>query len=667
MKIDYRPEIDGLRALAVISVLIYHAKIKIDGYYILSGGFIGVDIFFVISGYLITSIIYKEISANNSFSFKNFYQRRIRRIIPPLFFVMLASFPFAYFFLLPSDFIDFSKSILFSIGFVSNYFFYLSEMEYGANSSLLLPFLHTWSLSIEEQFYIFFPLVFFLIYKFLKKYHFIFFCLLLLSSLFLTIIFSYENSLKNFYLIQTRAWEILFGSLLALMSFKYQNKISPIKSDIFCISGLLLIFYSLFFFNESTSHPSYISLIPVIGVCLIIWFTRSDNFFKKFLSNKIFVFIGLISYSLYLWHFPVFSFVRIIEFTQSSILKKIFVVILVFLLSILSYYLIEQPSRNRKNSFKKILYLILICFALNIGLNSITIHNKGFANRIPDFLVNMINQTNTPWNKLINEQSGKTCYGALEPCIFNSQGENKIFLIGDSHATTIAYDLKKKIVKRNDQFAYIHTIFFPGFNLKDKKTGNINSDFYEYNNRVRSLLSKEKNATIIFLMRYPLYLSERFFDNQEGGKEPKIEYDSKFVSDGEFKSIEESFIKIVKNFTKQNRVILVYPVPEVGWWVPNKLKNKFFIQGEEIKKENYLTTSFDLYKERSNQSFQMLNKILKDKNVDEIYPHKFFCNNEIPERCLTHDDKNIFYFDDDHLSEYSSQILAREILKKIYN
>ena len=197
MKINYRPEIDGLRALAAISVIIYHAKINLFGYSLLSGGFIGVDIFFVISGYLITSIIYKEILITNSFSFKNFYQRRIRRIIPPLFFVMIATFPLGYFFLLPTDFIDFSKSIIFSISFVSNYFFYLSESQYGANSSLLLPFLHTWSLSVEEQFYIIFPIVLFIFINFQNNIH-IFFISILIISFLLAIKFSYDDSLKSF-------------------------------------------------------------------------------------------------------------------------------------------------------------------------------------------------------------------------------------------------------------------------------------------------------------------------------------------------------------------------------------------------------------------------------------------------------------------------------------
>ena len=172
MKLIYRPEIDGLRAIAAISVILYHAQITILGYQPFKGGFIGVDIFFVISGYLITSIILKELENNGSFSFKHFYERRIRRIIPVLLFVMLLSLPFAWMFLLPSDFVEFSKSILYSLGFNSNHYFHYSGQKYDAENSLLIPFLHTWSLSVEEQFYILFPVILIFTFKYFKKYIF---------------------------------------------------------------------------------------------------------------------------------------------------------------------------------------------------------------------------------------------------------------------------------------------------------------------------------------------------------------------------------------------------------------------------------------------------------------------------------------------------------------
>jgi len=165
MKINYRPEIDGLRAIAVVAVILYHAEIYIFGYQPFKGGFIGVDIFLVISGYLITFIILKELSETGTFSYKYFYERRIRRIIPALTVVMLASLPYAWLYLLPSELVDYSKSILFSLGFSSNFYFHFSGLEYGTPDGLLKPFLHTWSLSVEEQYYILFPIILLITFK----------------------------------------------------------------------------------------------------------------------------------------------------------------------------------------------------------------------------------------------------------------------------------------------------------------------------------------------------------------------------------------------------------------------------------------------------------------------------------------------------------------------
>mgnify|MGYP003303596985 CR=1 FL=1 len=169
MKLSYRPEIDGLRAIAVGVVILYHAQINILGHQPFKGGFIGVDIFFVISGYLITSIIFKELLTSGSFSFKYFYERRIRRILPALLFVMLVSLPFAWMYALPNSVIDFSKSILYSLGFSSNFYFHYSGKEFGSEIGLLSPFLHTWALSVLVQFYIIFPIFLLILHKFFRK------------------------------------------------------------------------------------------------------------------------------------------------------------------------------------------------------------------------------------------------------------------------------------------------------------------------------------------------------------------------------------------------------------------------------------------------------------------------------------------------------------------
>ena len=396
MKINYRPEIDGLRAIAVGVVILYHAQITIFGNETFKGGFIGVDIFFVISGYLITSIIFKELITTGSFSFKHFYERRIRRILPVLIFVMLASLPFAWMYLLPINFIDFSKSILYSLGFSSNFYFWHSGEQYGAESGLLKPFLHTWSLSVEEQYYIFFPVLLIFIFKYFKQTLPIILFISLITSLLIADWGSKNYTSATFYFVHSRMWELLAGSLLAYYEItsgqrsKYQK-----LNRIFPSIGLFLILHSVFFFNDKMFHPSFFTLSPIVGVCLIIWFSSKDEIVTKILSTKLFVGIGLISYSLYLWHYPVFAFARIIEITEGSLLKKILLGITILILSIISYFLIERPSRNKNNKFKIIISFIIISSFFLAIYNASIISKNGNKNRFYSL----------PWQQKEQQQS----------------------------------------------------------------------------------------------------------------------------------------------------------------------------------------------------------------------------------------------------------------------
>ena len=215
MKLSYRPEIDGLRAIAVGAVILYHSKINFLNSEIFQGGFIGVDIFFVISGYLITSIILQELKITNDFSFKNFYERRARRILPVLLLVILTSIPFALLILMPGSLVNFSKSVIYSLVFSSNFFFHFSGQIYGAESGLLKPFLHTWSLSVEEQFYIIFPLIIFFLFKRFNKNIFFFLIVTFFLSLLIAIWGSKNYPSFYFYALFSRGWEVLAGSLLA--------------------------------------------------------------------------------------------------------------------------------------------------------------------------------------------------------------------------------------------------------------------------------------------------------------------------------------------------------------------------------------------------------------------------------------------------------------------
>ena len=271
MKIKYRPEIDGLRAIAVLAVIFYHAEFNIFGTRFMKGGFYGVDIFFVISGYLITSVILNEIKTKGTFSFLNFYERRARRLLPVLFLVIIISIPFGWLILYSQSIINFSESIISSLFFVSNYFFYHKSFDYSNNLTQLVPFLHTWSLSIEEQFYLIFPIFLIYIYKIKKNIiGFILFLILLISINYLNTNFNEINN-SIFYLTYARIWEILSGCILALYknnNFNNKNLLGKLIS----LFGLLLIIISIFLLDDNYAFPSIFTLIPVIGTALLIWF-----------------------------------------------------------------------------------------------------------------------------------------------------------------------------------------------------------------------------------------------------------------------------------------------------------------------------------------------------------------------------------------------------------
>jgi len=265
----YRPEVDGLRAVAVIPVILFHA-----GFSFFSGGYIGVDIFFVISGYLITTIIYRELESGK-FSIINFYEKRSRRILPLLFFIVFISIPLAWFGLFNIDMIDFSQSLVAIPVFSSNVLFWL-EADYFDTASELKPLLHTWSLAVEEQFYLFFPITLLVIWKINKNY--------ILPSIlivgFVSLIFSQWASVNfptaNFYLLPSRAWELAVGSVVGILLHKnstFVNSFNKTKmANILSWTGLLMITYSILIFDGNTPYPSLYTLIPTLGTALIICF-----------------------------------------------------------------------------------------------------------------------------------------------------------------------------------------------------------------------------------------------------------------------------------------------------------------------------------------------------------------------------------------------------------
>ena len=366
--IKYRPEIDGLRAIAVLPVMLFHA-----GFEIFQGGFVGVDVFFVISGYLITSILIFDLESNK-YSIKNFYERRARRILPALFFVMIVSTPFAIIWMSPPELINFIQSIVSVSLFGSNFLFWL-ESGYFTESSELKPFLHTWSLAVEEQFYIFFPIFLYFIWKFGKIFIFFSIISLLVLSFLLSQSWSQSYPEANFYLAPSRIWELLVGSCAAL----FINKNGVKDNNFLSALGIIAIFTSVFLYNKDTPFPSIYTLLPVLGVLLIIIFSGKKTFVNKLLSFSPLVGIGLISYSAYLWHQPIFAFAKIRFEEYQSDLVMVQLIFLSLLLAYFSWNFIEAPFRNRNFLSQKKVFIFssaAIFIFVFAGLTALMSMNK---------------------------------------------------------------------------------------------------------------------------------------------------------------------------------------------------------------------------------------------------------------------------------------------------
>ncbi len=380
MAIRYRPEIDGLRTIAVGAVLIYHLDLYVGASKLLQGGFLGVDIFFVISGFLITSLLHREYTATGRVSIADFYERRARRLLPALFVVIAASTAVAHRMLVPTAMEDFARSALASIAFVSNIFWWAESTVYGARSGLIQPLLHTWSLAVEEQFYLVFPLIYVALLA--RAPHRVAAATVgaILIGFALSGWLTQVASSASFFLIFSRIWELLTGALLAhLMATR-----GPFRSDRAWIRalpalGLGLIGLSLFAVPLGMSHPGPGTLAVVAGTGLILAFARADEPVTRLLSTRLFVDIGLISYSLYLWHYPIYAFGRLYALMEPGPLDYLVWIMLSFAAAGLTYHLIERPFRNRSWLSRQRLTGALATAALGLGACSVVLITQNGA------------------------------------------------------------------------------------------------------------------------------------------------------------------------------------------------------------------------------------------------------------------------------------------------
>jgi peptidoglycan/LPS O-acetylase OafA/YrhL len=641
MQNKYIPGLNGLRAIAIIAVIGYHSKIQYFGSYIFEGGFFGVDIFFIISGYLMTFLIINEYKINKIFSFKKFIIKRIKRIVPALFFWIIIALIFGYYFFLPSYNIDLGKSALSSIIFLSNIYYYLNDTIYSDIVNLHKSLLHTWSLSLEMQFYLTFPFIILFFYKNFKKNILVTnFIIILLLFLLSTILFYFDRSFA-FYNLPARLWQFFLGSTIYFL--KKENLLS---NNIFSYIGFFLVLLSILLFENNDPNLVLVSILPSFGSFLLINNLKKENYINKFLSFKIIIFIGTISYSLYLVHYIVMSFFRVSLITDNNITNKLIILTIIIVLSTASYYLIEKPFKKKGNIF----VLIIVCF-LTSALAIQSINSKEI-----DFFD--YNKKNKPWNEIVSND--EICFNKKNDfCYFQKINNNKeIILLGDSLIASIQGYLMPELYKIKFNvltIAQSNCGFFLKYDQYRKNQSKTNCD-YNYQEKVLKAMTSSKEKVVVVYLNYNSFLNQ--FNYQKFGKN-----EQEFLTKNEVK---ENFIKSLKIILQNNKVILVYPTFVLKYEIDRKLysilpKNKEERDHFLKNTNNWITYSEKEYFLQNNEVIKLLDSI-NNKNLIRILPNKIFCNNG---ECLTHDRNYLYYYDAEHLAKQGAILLSNEIIKVI--
>ena len=607
MKLAYRSEIDGLRGLSVLGVLLFHLK-----YDLFSGGYLGVDVFIVISGFLITSIIYDNLKLDN-FNFRDFFLRRARRLLPSYFVVLLISLLFSYLFLLPEDLLKFSKSLLSSTIFVSNFFFWLTSGYWEEGS--FNPLLHTWSLSLEWQFYFFLSVVSYLIWKISKLIfkNLLIFILIFIISFSLAILFIDRNI--SFFLLPFRLYEFLIGSFLFFLKDKNFKIISEYKNFLsFIAIGLILISFVLF--DSLTQVPGYISLIPCIGSALIILI--KDSIIHKFLRARYLVFIGLISYSLYLFHWPIITFYDSINIYEINQIEKLLLAVFSIIISIINYFLIEKPFR-KKFSLPKVsnTYLYISIFFITIILSSLIISKGGYPDRISNKKNSLIDGI-----KLKEKKVGREFIKNNVNLKFSENNNQKVLILGDSLGEDLFMALKQNL--NEDEFD-VEFLNFNHWCFEKNKFINLFSFIDRIGNRL-SFCEKEKkrfdqNSSLINKANYVI-LSSSWHNN--------------------FLNYMEDIVNFIKKYN--NKKIIISSKNVMFPDIPNLVKN---IDENDLNNLNEIAYRV---KYKSTYKFnKKLEKAVDSLNLTYLNKTKLICSDKY-KKCNVYDKKNkeLYIFDNHH-------------------
>ncbi len=653
---EYRREIDGLRALAVIPVILFHA-----GFTTFSGGFIGVDVFFVISGYLITSILLLDLQAG-TFSLVNFYERRARRILPALFIVMLACLPFAWFWLVPNEFKALSRSLMAVPLYVANILF-ARKNDYFDTTADLNPLLHTWSLSVEEQYYLIFPLLLLLCWKLGKRWVGVILSLLAVASF----LYAQWNVLykptSTFYLLQARCWELLIGALIGLYLFKRPRPVhSKTVGEILSITGFVLILYAVFVFDRDTPFPSWQTLVPILGTTLIVLYARSENLSGRLLGSKAMVGIGLISYSLYLWHQPLFAFAR---HRSTDLLSSPLLATLALVsagLAYISWKYIETPFRDKRRFSRKHIFIYgTVGSALFILIGAAGYHYEGFAFRNPIFqqFNNVRTIKDSRCHNELNTSTSQITKGEI--CTLGAGNLPTFAVIGDSHAGAIFEQIAEQVSNEPVRFFAISGGFcvpILNFHLNRYQPRDCvarTAAAYE------QIIKTETIKDVILVAQWATY-TKGFRDDGNGRKnQPALASDmigeathperNRAVFD---RALARS-VRLLQSAGKN--VIIVKPVPEFPQLVMDTIaKHALF---SNVSRHGPIISTADYYA----RNREVLDSFSRLAGVDFIETSSLFCH-EV--NCFSADHNNRpYYSDTNHVTEYGARMVARAVIKKI--
>jgi len=641
--LKYRADIDGLRAVAVIPVILYHA-----GFSLFSGGFVGVDVFFVISGFLITSLIAAEIEARD-FSIIRFYERRVRRILPALFVVMAVSMIAGWIILLPEDYMKMAASVTAASAFVSNVFFW-RQVGYFDTPAAEKPLLHTWSLSVEEQFYIVFPLFLLALCRWCPKWRRQVIALVAAGSFALSVLYMKKAADAAFYLAHLRAWELLAGSLVALGAFPTLKSVW--MRDAAAIAGLAMIAFAVFSYSNLTAFPGIAALPPVIGTVLLIWTGGARTTAHRILTLRPAIFIGKISYSLYLWHYPLLAYGAYLSIDALHLGERLGFILAAVVLAYFSWRFVEQPIRKSGPAAligrKPLFSAACLLFALLIGTGLAVDALDGAPGRIAQTKLAAV--TWAPNDCYVDKD--KIAKGRICKIGAKNNDEPRFALWGDSHANVLRPGLTAAAM------TYGQSGVFLGKNgcSPVMATGNfMRKDCKKYNTGILSFLTRNETITDVILAgRWAMRAEGVDYErnkwmNLSREKGPPRNSVGKVVEQREAFADGLAFV-VNELLAAGKRVWLIGPVPEIGYNVPQAL----YLKARGFDADVDIDPTIESFMRRQDTVFSVFNDLKNRFPIQILWPHQLLCGEA---KCLAERDGQAFYWDAHHLSVEGSTYL----------